>query len=165
MCVSAKWSTIASKSTLLSKCEKLAIFMAKPHNSNSVIELLFAASGSLLLAYAIHFGLPFCIWYSALQVANLLVSEYKWNLPVLLGICKTGGFISLHLISSNESCCSFPQMNGLPFLVKSYIGFNNFCNSGQNILRKFTIPAKLLHPFAVFEGCSLCITSNLFLKG
>ena len=38
MCISAKWSTMASKSTLLSKCEKLAIFMAKPNNSKSVIE-------------------------------------------------------------------------------------------------------------------------------
>ena len=95
-----------------------------------------------MLAYAINFGLPFCIWYSALPVTNLLVLEYKCNLPVLFGICKTGGFISLCLISSNESYCSFLQMNGLPFLVKSYIGFNNFCNSGQNTLKKFTIPAK-----------------------
>ena len=93
--------------------------MAKPHNYNSVIEQLFAASGSLLLAYAINFGLPFCIWYSALPVTNLLVSEYKWNLPVLFGICKISHFISLCLISSNESCCSLPQMNGLPFLVRS----------------------------------------------
>ena len=99
MCISAKWSTIASKSTLLNKCEELAIFMAKPHNCNSVIELLFAASGSLLLAYGINSGLPFCIWYSALPVANLLVSEYKWNLSVLFGLCKTGGFIILCLIS------------------------------------------------------------------
>ena len=37
----------------------------------------FAASGSLLLAYAINLGLPFCIWYNVLPVANLLVSEYK----------------------------------------------------------------------------------------
>ena len=98
-------------------------------------------------------------------VANLLVSEYKWNLPVLLGICRTGGLINLHLSSSNESCCSLPQINGLPFLVKSYIGFNNFCNSGQNLLRKLTIPAKLLHPFTVVEGCSFCIASNQLLKG
>ena len=65
--------------------------------------MLLAASGSLLLTYAINFGLPFCIWYSALPVANLLVSEYKWNLPFLFGICKTGGFISL--------CVQFLQMN------------------------------------------------------
>ena len=71
------------------------------------------------------------------------------ELPVLFGICKTGGFISLLLISSNESCCSFPQLNGLPFLVKSYIGFNSFCSSGQKILRKVNIPAKLLHPLGV----------------
>ena len=65
--------------------------MAKPHISKSVIEYLFAASGSLLVAHAIHFDLPFCIWYSALPVTNLLVSEYKWNFRVLFGICKTGG--------------------------------------------------------------------------
>ena len=100
-----------------------------------------------------------------LPVANLLVSEYRWNLPVMLGICRTGDLINLHLISSKEFCCSCPQTNGLSFLVKSYIGFNNFCNSGQNILRKLTIPAKLLHPFAVVGGCSLCIASNLLLKG
>ena len=100
-----------------------------------------------------------------LPVANLLVSEYKWNLPIVLGIYKTGGLINLHLISLKESCCSFPQANGLPFLVKSYIGFNNFCNSGQNIIRKLTIHTKLLHPFAVVGGCSLCIASNLLLKG
>ena len=52
---------MASKPTHLSKYEKLGIFMAKPHNSNFVIEQLFVVSGSLLLAYAIHFGLPFCI--------------------------------------------------------------------------------------------------------
>ena len=62
---------------------------------------------------------------------------------------RTVGLTNLHLISSKESCCSFPQTNGLPFLVKSYIGFNNFCSSGQNMLRKLTIPAKLLHPFTV----------------
>ena len=58
----------------------------------------------------------------------------------MLGICRTGGLIKLHLISLKESCCSFLQRNGLPFLVKSYFGFNNFYNSGQNILRKLIIP-------------------------
>ena len=100
-----------------------------------------------------------------LPVANLLVSEYKWNLPVLFGICKTGGFINLCLIYSNESCCSFPQINGLPCLVKSYMGFSSFCKSGQNILRKFTTPAKLIHPLGVFGGCSFWIASSLFLSG
>ena len=38
MCVRAKWFTIASKSTLFNRWEKLAIFIAKPHNSNSVME-------------------------------------------------------------------------------------------------------------------------------
>ena len=69
------------------------------------------------------------------------------------------------LFSLRESCCSFPHINGLPFLVKSYMGLNNFCNAGQNILRNFTIPAKLLHPFTLVEGCNLCIASNLFLNG
>ena len=36
--VSARWSTIASKSTLFNKWEKLAMFMANPHSSSSVIE-------------------------------------------------------------------------------------------------------------------------------
>ena len=62
--------------------------------------------------------------------------------------------MNLHLISSNESWSSFPQLNGLPFLVKSYIGLSSFYNSGQNILRKFTTPTKLLHPLDVFDGCS-----------
>ena len=68
---------IASKSTLLSKWEKLAILIANPRSSNSVMEYFFAASGNLFLAFAISLGLPFYIWYSTLQVANLLVSEYK----------------------------------------------------------------------------------------
>ena len=38
MWVRAKWSMIASKSTLLSKWEKFAILIANPHNSNSVME-------------------------------------------------------------------------------------------------------------------------------
>ena len=38
ICAKAKWSTITSKSTLFNKCEKLAILITKPHNSNSVIE-------------------------------------------------------------------------------------------------------------------------------
>ena len=75
------------------------------------------------------------------------------------------GFINLHLISSNASCCSFSHTNCLPFLVRSYIDFSHFCNSGQNILRKFTIPMKLLHIFTVVGGCNFCIASSLFLNG
>ena len=45
---------------------------------------------------------------NALPVANLLVFEYRWNLPVLLGIHKTGSLIKLHFISSNATCCSSP---------------------------------------------------------
>ena len=80
-------------------------------------------------------------------------------------MCRTGSLTSLHLIYSKESCCSFPQMNGLPFLVKSYIGFNNFCSSGQNILRKLTIPMKLLQPFTVVGSFSFCTASNILHKG
>ena len=60
---------------------------------------------------------------------------------------KTGGLSNLFLISSNAFCCSSPQMNGLPFLVSSYVGLSNFCSSGQNMLTKFTTPVKLLQPF------------------
>ena len=84
---------------------------------------------------------------------------------VVFGICKTGGLINLCFISLKESCCSFPHTNGLLFLVKSYMGFNHFCNSRQNILRMFTIPAKFLHPFTVVGGWSFCIAFNLFLNG
>ena len=38
MWVSDRWSTIASKSTLFNKWEKMAMFMANPHSSSSVIE-------------------------------------------------------------------------------------------------------------------------------
>ena len=38
ICFKAKWSTNASKLTLLSKCAKLAMLMANPHGSNFVIE-------------------------------------------------------------------------------------------------------------------------------
>ena len=79
---------------------------------------------------------------------------------MVLGICKTGGLISLCLISSNVSCCSFCQINGLPFLVKSYMGFNIFGNSGQN-----TISTKLLHPFTLVGGCGFCIASSLSPNG
>ena len=110
-------------------------------------------------------GFPFCTWCKALPVAYSLVSEYNRNLPLLSGILKTGGFNNLLLISSNAFCYSSPQMNGLPFFVNSYIGFSNFCSSGQNILTKFTTPAKLLQPFW-FLGCfSLWIASILLLSG
>ena len=78
---------------------------------------------------------------------------------------KTGGFINQCLISSKVSCCSFPQINDLPFLVKSYIAFSNFCSSGQNILKKFIIPTKLLQPFIMEGGCNFSLASNLLLKG
>ena len=72
MCISAKWSTTVSKSTLLSKCEKLAIFMAKLHNSNSVIEYLFAASRSLLLAYAINL-----VYHSIFDTVHYQLQIYR----------------------------------------------------------------------------------------
>ena len=120
---------------------------------------------SNIYPYAIKFGFLFCIWYSVLHVANLLVSEYRWNLPVLLGRCNTGGLINLCFISSNAIFHSFPHMNCLPFLGKSYIGSLSFFNCSHNILRRFTIPAKLLQPLTVVGGCNLCIASNLLLNG
>ena len=51
---------MASESTFLSKCEKLAMFIASPHNSSSVMEQFLAAPGDLLLAYAISFGFLLC---------------------------------------------------------------------------------------------------------
>ena len=70
-------------------------------------------------------------------------------------------------------CTWFLQMNlavlfpikWSSFLVKSYMGFSSFCSSGQNILRKFTTPVKLLHPLGVLGGCNFWIASNLFLRG
>ena len=56
-------------------------------------------------------------------------------------------------------------LNCLPFLVKSYTGFNNLCYSRQNVLRKYIIPAKLLHVLAVVGGCNFCMASNLLLNG
>ena len=65
----------------------------------------------------------------------------------------------------NEIGCSSPHITCLPFLVKSFIDFNNFCNSEQNILKKFTIPAKLLHPLTVTGGFNFLTASNLLHKG
>ena len=56
-------------------------------------------------------------------------------------------------------------MNCLSYLVKAYIGFNNFCNSRQNIHRKSTIPAKLPHPLTVVGGFNFCIAPILLLHG
>ena len=98
-------------------------------------------------------------------MTNLLLSEYKWNLPSWVGKCNVGGLTYLLFISSNASCCSFLQMTYLPFLVKSYIGLSNFCNSGQNILKKLTIPVKPQQPFGVVGSFNFCIASNLLLNG
>ena len=110
-------------------------------------------------------GLLFCTWYKVLPVAYLLVSEYNRNLPLLSGMLSTGGFNNLLLISSNAFCCLSPQMKGLPFFVNSYIGFNNFCSSGQNILTKFTMPVKLLQPLWFVGGFNFWIASSLLLRG
>ena len=84
-------------------------------------------------------------------MANLLVFEYKWNLPVLYGKFNIGGFCNLFLISPKAFCCCSLQINCLPFLVKSYIGFNSICKSGQNKRKKVTMPAKLLQSLTVFQ--------------
>ena len=110
-------------------------------------------------------GFPSCTWYKALPVANLLVFEYNRNLPLLSGMLKIGGFSNLLFISSNAFCCSSPQTNLLPFFFNSYMGFNNFCYSGQNMLTKFTTLAKLLQPFWVIGGFSFWIVSSLLLNG
>ena len=62
--------------------------MTNPHSSNSVMESFLAASGNLLLAYLISLGVPFCIWYSVLPVANLLVSEYNEIYQLCLACIK-----------------------------------------------------------------------------
>ena len=111
------------------------------------------------------FGCPLWICYSALPVANLLVSEYSWNHPCLLGKCKTGGLCSLHLISSKAFCCSSSQRNCLPFLVRSYMGFNSFWSLGQNILTKFTIPANPRQTLIVVGDFNFWIASIWLLKG
>ena len=118
-----------------------------------------------VFVYAINFILPFWVSYKALPVANLFASEYKWNLPLLSGKCSTGSFTNLHFISSKAIYYSSPHINCLPFLAKSYIGFSYFCSSGQNILRKFTISMKLLHPLTVIGRINFWIASNLLLNG
>ena len=64
-------------------------------------------------------GFPSYTWYKALPVANLLVSEYNKNLPLLSDMLKTGGFNNLLFISSNAFSCSPPQTNSLAFFVNS----------------------------------------------
>ena len=56
-------------------------------------------------------------------------------------------------------------MKGLPFFVNSYMGFNSFCSSGQNMFTKFTMPAKLLQPFWFIGGFNFWIASSLLLRG
>ena len=53
----------------------------------------------------------------------------------------------------------------LSFLVKSWMGFNSFWSSRQNILTKFTIPTKLLQPLMVVGGFNFWIASSLLLNG
>ena len=74
------------------------------------------------------------------------------------------GIMGLHFISSNVFCYSFYHTNCPPFPMKSCIGLSNFCNSGQNILRKLTIPEKLLQPFGVVGGHNFCMALNLLLN-
>ena len=79
---------------------------------------------------------------------------------------KTSGFSNLFLISLNVFLFFLsPQTDGLPFFVSSYMGLSNFCNSGQNMFTKFTMPAKLLQPFWFVGGFNFCISSSLFFNG
>ena len=52
--------------------------------------------------------------------------------------------------------CPFLSNHKLAFVIFVALGF---------ILRKFTIPAKLLHPLTVVGGCNFWIASNLLLRG
>ena len=92
MCVRARWSTITSKSNLFNKWEKLSIFIGNPHNSillwNNFALLLAVFYLCMLLALVSH-----SVFDNVLPIANLLVSEYGWNLPLLLGRYKTGGLV------------------------------------------------------------------------
>ena len=79
-------------------------------------------------------------------------------------MCITGGLINLHFISSKQSCCSFPHTNGLPFLVKSHMGFNNFVVLYRTYSGNSPFLQNCLHPFTVAGGWSFCIASNLLLN-
>ena len=81
------------------------------------------------------------------------------------GILKTVGFSNLLLISSNAFVAHLPHINGLPFFVNPYMGFNSFCSYGQDILTKFTMPTKLLQTFWFIGGFNFWIASNLLLGG
>ena len=62
-------------------------------------------------------------------------------------------------------CCLLFSPNELSFPVKSQMCFKSFCRSGQNMLRKFTIPAKCLQSLIVVGHFNLCITSSLLCTG
>ena len=98
-------------------------------------------------------------------MANHFYLNINGTFPHVWAYVGEGALNNLHFISSNVSCCSPPYMNCLPFLVKSYIGLSNFCNSGQNILRKLTIPVKLLQPIGVVGSVNFCMAYNLLLNG
>ena len=78
---------------------------------------------------------------------------------------KSGQPSVSHGQRQNRYTCSSPKMKCLPFLARSFIGFKSFCNSGQNILTKFTIPAKLQQPLTFGGGFNCCIASILLLMG
>ena len=58
-----------------------------------------------------------------------------------------------------------PKWMVYPFFVSSYMGFSNFCNSGQNMLTKFTMPVKLPQPFWLIGGFNFWIASSLLCHG
>ena len=113
----------------------------------------------LILASHFEFGVEHFLLQTYLYLNINEIFPHNW------AICNIGTLTHLSFISSNASCCSLPHINCLPFLVKLYIGLSIFCNSGQNILKIFIIPAKILQPFGVVGSCILCIASTLLLNG
>ena len=99
---------------------------------NNSLQLLVTSYLHMLSNWVYHFesGMEHC------PIGYLLISEYRWNLPLPSGKHSSGNLSNLFLISSNVDCCSCSQINCLSFLIKSYMGFKSFCRSGQNMLKK-----------------------------
>ena len=110
-------------------------------------------------------GFPSYTCHRELPAWVLNESQYRINLPPGLGKYRIGGLIILSFMVSKACCCSSGQTKDLPFFVRSYIGFNNFCRCLQKMLRQLTTPQKLLHPLTLVGGCSFCIASILDWRG